>query len=47
MFKTNEGDGDFVDVMQQTRSLAREQFLKKALVKKIARGMALDEYQMR
>jgi ESCRT-I complex subunit TSG101 len=32
---------------QQTRSLAREQFLKKALIKKIARGMALDEYVMR
>ncbi|KAH9867218.1 hypothetical protein IAQ61_007810 [Plenodomus lingam] len=32
---------------KQTRSLAREQFLKKALIKKIARGMALDEYQMR
>jgi ESCRT-I complex subunit TSG101 len=32
---------------QQTRSLAREQFLKKALIKKIARGMGLDEYQMR
>lgn len=32
---------------QQTRSLAREQFLKKALIKKIAKGMALDEYQMR
>jgi ESCRT-I complex subunit TSG101 len=32
---------------QQTRSLAREQFLKKALIKKIARGLALDEYQMR
>jgi hypothetical protein len=35
------------NVRQQTRSLAREQFLKKALVKKIAKGMALDEYQMR
>ncbi|ORY09028.1 UEV domain-domain-containing protein [Clohesyomyces aquaticus] len=33
--------------IKQTRSLAREQFLKKALIKKIARGMALDEYQMR
>ncbi|KAF2740197.1 UEV-domain-containing protein, partial [Polyplosphaeria fusca] len=33
--------------VKQTRSLAREQFLKKALIKKIARGMALDEYQMR
>jgi len=32
---------------QQTRSLAREQFLKKALIKKITKGMALDEYQMR
>ncbi|EUC51019.1 hypothetical protein COCMIDRAFT_31586 [Bipolaris oryzae ATCC 44560] len=32
--------------VKQTRSLAREQFLKKALIKKIARGMALDEYQM-
>jgi len=28
---------------QQTRSLAREQFLKKALIKKIAKGMGLDE----
>ncbi|KAJ4308284.1 Suppressor protein stp22 of temperature-sensitive alpha-factor receptor and arginine permease [Neodidymelliopsis sp. IMI 364377] len=37
-----------VDVfVKQTRSLAREQFLKKALIKKIAKGMALDEYQMR
>jgi hypothetical protein len=35
------------NIAQQTRSLAREQFLKKALVKKIAKGMALDEYQMR
>lgn len=33
--------------IKQTRSLAREQFLKKALVKKIAKGMALDDYQMR
>ncbi|OCK82584.1 UEV-domain-containing protein [Lepidopterella palustris CBS 459.81] len=33
--------------IKQTRSLAREQFLKKALIKKIARGMALDEYQIR
>ncbi|KAJ4376076.1 Suppressor protein stp22 of temperature-sensitive alpha-factor receptor and arginine permease [Neocucurbitaria cava] len=33
--------------VKQTRSLAREQFLKKALIKKIARGMALDDYQMR
>ena len=33
--------------LQQTRSLAREQFLKKALIKKISKGMALDEYQMR
>ncbi|CAO2651765.1 Nn.00g000480.m01.CDS01 [Neocucurbitaria sp. VM-36] len=33
--------------VKQTRSLAREQFLKKALVKKIAKGMALDDYQMR
>ncbi|KAI4624403.1 hypothetical protein J4E83_004077 [Alternaria metachromatica] len=32
--------------VKQTRSLAREQFLKKALIKKIAKGMALDEYQM-
>ncbi|USP78063.1 Tumor susceptibility gene 101 protein [Curvularia clavata] len=32
--------------VKQTRSLAREQFLKKALIKKIARGMALDEYQL-
>jgi len=37
-----------VDVfIKQTRSLAREQFLKKALIKKIAKGMALEEYQMR
>jgi ESCRT-I complex subunit TSG101 len=28
---------------QQTRGLAREQFLKKALIKKIARGMGLVE----
>ncbi|KAF2710223.1 UEV-domain-containing protein [Pleomassaria siparia CBS 279.74] len=33
--------------IKQTRSLAREQFLKKALIKKIAKGMALDEFQMR
>ncbi|RMZ70442.1 UEV domain-containing [Pyrenophora seminiperda CCB06] len=33
--------------VKQTRSLAREQFLKKALIKKISKGMALDEYQMR
>ncbi|KAF2030382.1 UEV-domain-containing protein [Setomelanomma holmii] len=33
--------------VKQTRSLAREQFLKKALIKKMAKGMALDEYQMR
>ncbi|KAG9204357.1 hypothetical protein G6514_001431 [Epicoccum nigrum] len=33
--------------VKQTRSLAREQFLKRALIKKIAKGMALDEYQMR
>ncbi|EFQ89915.1 hypothetical protein P3342_007259 [Pyrenophora teres f. teres] len=33
--------------VKQTRSLAREQFLKKALIKKIAKGMALDDYQMR
>ncbi|KAF2844927.1 UEV-domain-containing protein [Plenodomus tracheiphilus IPT5] len=33
--------------VKQTRSLAREQFLKKAHIKKIAQGMALDEYQMR
>ncbi|KAB2578274.1 ESCRT-I complex subunit [Lasiodiplodia theobromae] len=29
--------------VKQTRSLAREQFLKKALIKKIAKGMGLDE----
>ncbi|KAF2140563.1 uncharacterized protein K452DRAFT_230078 [Aplosporella prunicola CBS 121167] len=29
--------------VRQTRSLAREQFLKKALIKKIAKGMGLDE----
>lgn len=34
-------------MQQQTRALAREQFLKKALGKKIARGMGLDEYGMR
>ncbi|KAF2269943.1 UEV-domain-containing protein [Lojkania enalia] len=33
--------------VKQTRGLAREQFLKRALIKKIARGMALDEYQIR
>lgn len=33
--------------VKQTRSLAREQFLKKALVRKIARGMALDDYVLR
>lgn len=38
---------DYINTTQQTRSLAREQFLKKALIKKIAKGMALDEYQMR
>ncbi|KAF2759065.1 UEV-domain-containing protein [Pseudovirgaria hyperparasitica] len=30
--------------VKQTRSLAREQFLKKALIKKIARGMGLEVY---
>ncbi|KAH7380551.1 UEV domain-containing protein [Phaeosphaeria sp. MPI-PUGE-AT-0046c] len=43
-------DGGRVGVegfVKQTRSLAREQFLKKALIKKIAKGMALDEYQVR
>ncbi|OJD33278.1 escrt-i component [Diplodia corticola] len=29
--------------VKQTRGLAREQFLKKALIKKIAKGMGLDE----
>lgn len=29
--------------MQQTRSLAREQFFKKALIRKIARGLGLDD----
>jgi ESCRT-I complex subunit TSG101 len=29
--------------VKQTRSLAREEFLKKALIRKIARGMGLDE----
>ncbi|KAF2005744.1 UEV-domain-containing protein [Amniculicola lignicola CBS 123094] len=33
--------------VKQTRSLAREQFLKKALMKKIARGMGLDDFRMR
>lgn len=31
--------------LQQTRTLAREEFLKKALIKKIARGMGLVEEQ--
>lgn len=30
---------------KQTRSLAREEFLKKALIKKIAKGMGLVEEQ--
>ena len=29
--------------LQQTRSLAREEFLKKALIKKISRGMAISD----
>ena len=29
--------------VKQTRSLAREEFLKKALARKVARGMGLDE----
>ncbi|KAK3079974.1 hypothetical protein LTS18_003468, partial [Coniosporium uncinatum] len=29
--------------IKQTRSLAREQFLKKALVRKIAQGMGLED----
>lgn len=29
--------------LQQTRNLAREEFLKKALIKKISRGMALSD----
>jgi len=29
--------------VRQTRSIAREEFLKKALVRKIAKGMGLDE----
>ncbi|KAF2278863.1 UEV-domain-containing protein [Westerdykella ornata] len=33
--------------VKQTRSLAREQFLKKALIKKIAKGLALDEFPVR
>ncbi|KAF2821927.1 UEV-domain-containing protein [Ophiobolus disseminans] len=33
--------------VKQTRSLARDQFLKKALIRKIARGLGLDEYAMR
>lgn len=45
--KMHPGKGNYIDTTQQTRSLAREQFLKKALIKKIAKGMALDEYQMR
>jgi len=37
-----------VDVfLKQTRSLAREQFLKKALIKKIAKGMGLLESDRR
>jgi ESCRT-I complex subunit TSG101 len=31
--------------VKQTRSLAREEFLKKALLKKIAKGMGLDDRQ--
>jgi ESCRT-I complex subunit TSG101 len=31
--------------VKQTRSLSREEFLKKALLKKVARGMGLDERQ--
>ncbi|KAI4285511.1 MAG: hypothetical protein L6R38_000608 [Xanthoria sp. 2 TBL-2021] len=31
------------DILQQTRSLAREEFLKKALIKKISRGMGLTQ----
>lgn len=31
------------DVLQQTRSLAREEFLKKALIQKISRGMGLAQ----
>lgn len=48
--KVNSSDsytGCDANNIKQTRSLAREQFLKKALIKKIAKGMALDEYQMR
>ncbi|KAI8942952.1 hypothetical protein NX059_000991 [Plenodomus lindquistii] len=33
--------------VKQTRSLAREQFMRKALIKKIAQGMALNEYHVR
>ena len=29
--------------LQQTRSLAREEFLKKALIKKIARGVGISD----
>jgi ESCRT-I complex subunit TSG101 len=29
--------------VKQTRSIAREEFLKKALIRKIAQGMGLDE----
>ena len=32
--------------LQQTRSLAREEFLKKALIKKISRGMAISDEGM-
>lgn len=31
---------------QQTRSLAREEFLKKALIKKISRAMAMSDEEM-
>ena len=36
-------DWDLLCPLQQTRSLAREGFLKKALIKKISRGMALSD----
>ena len=32
--------------LQQTRSLAREEFLKKALIRKISSGMAISDERM-
>lgn len=33
--------------VKQTRTLAREEFLKKALIRKVARGMGLDDARWR